>query len=39
MFFKDGMGFMWDISANMSAPGVVRVYRSGGGGKFHLLLL
>jgi hypothetical protein len=32
MFFKDGMGFMWDISANISSPGVVRVYRAGGGG-------
>jgi hypothetical protein len=32
LFFKDGMGFMWDISANISSPGVVRVYRSSGGG-------
>jgi len=26
MFFKDGMGFLWGISANISAPGVVRIY-------------
>jgi hypothetical protein len=32
MFFKDGMGFMWDTTANFSDHGVVRVYRTSGGG-------